>query len=360
MQTDAYWVWLSCVPEITPKLYYQILSAYRSPERFFAALEGGEAMPGFLPEKARCALRAACSRPRVAEAARELKLRGIRAVTRLDSEYPAALCDLEYPPPTLFVRGSLKGLDKTIGIVGTRHCTRKGAEAARRIAAEMGQAGYTVVSGMARGIDSAAHQGAIDAGTPTIAVLGCGADIVYPPENAEIYRAAIQNGAVVSELPPGTQPLAANFPVRNRIIAALSRGLLVAESARPGGTAITVSMALGLGRDVFAMPGAPYAESAALPNLLIKKGAASVTCARDILEYWGEAGTDAETGGLGGDALQLDFLQRQVYELLRQGDMSAESLSEQTGASPGEMSVSLTMMELSGLIKRVPGGKYGV
>lgn len=360
MQENAYWVWLSCIPEITPKLYYQILSAYRSPERFFAALEGGGPMPEFLPERAQSALRAACSRPRVAEAARGLELRGIRAVTRLDEEYPAALEDIEYPPPTLFVRGSLKGLDKAIGIVGTRRCTRRGAEAARRIAAELGQAGYAVVSGMARGIDTAAHQGAIDAGAPTVAVLGCGADVIYPPENAAIYHAAIRSGAVVSELPPGTQPLAANFPVRNRIIAALSRGLLVVESALTGGTAISASMAVGLGRDMFAVPGAPYIESAALPNLLIRKGAVSVTCARDILEYWGEAGPDAERGRFGEAALQLDFLQRRIYDLLLQGDQSAESLSEQTGASPGEMSVALTMMELSGLIKRVPGGKYGV
>jgi DNA processing protein len=360
MQNHAYWVWLSSISEVTPKLYYQILREYGAPERFFAALEGGGALPDFLPEKAKSALRAACSRPRAAEAAHELELRGIRAVTRLDDEYPAALCALEYPPPVLFVRGSLAGFDKTIGIVGTRHCTRRGAEAARCIAAELGQAGYTVVSGMARGIDSAAHQGAIDADAPTVAVLGCGADVIYPPENAKIYHAAIENGAVISELPPGTQPLAGNFPVRNRIIAALSRGLLVVESALKGGTAITASMAVGLGRDIFALPGAPYIEHSALPNLLIGKGAFSVACGRDILEFWGEAGEARGTAREGAAVMQLDFLQRQIYELLLQGDQSAESLSEQTGASPGEISVALTMMELSGLIRRVPGGKFGV
>lgn len=360
MQPNAYWVWLSCIPEVTPKYYYQILRAYRSPERFFAALESGGEMPDFLPEKARAALRAAASRQRVAEAAYDMETRCIRAVTRLDEEYPEALADIEHPPPVLFVRGSLAGLNRTIGIVGTRHCTRKGAEAAKRIAAELGQAGYTIVSGMARGIDSAAHQGAIEAGTPTIAVLGCGADVIYPPENAGVYHAAIQNGAVVSELPPGFQPLAGNFPVRNRIIAALSRGLLVVESALQGGTAITASMAMGLGRDIFALPGAPYNENAALPNLLNQKGAVSVTCARDILEYWGEAKAGAKTEREGAQALQLDFLQRQIYGLLRQFDMGAENLSEQTEASPGEISVALTMMELSGIIKRVPGGKYGL
>jgi len=164
---------------------------------------------------------------------------------------------------------------------------------------------------------------------------------------------------VISELPPGTQPLAANFPVRNRIIAALSRGLLVVESALQGGTAISASMAMGLNRDIFAMPGPPYNENAALPNLLIRKGAVPVTCARDILEYWGEAQPAAQAEQTGAP-LQLDFLQQQVYTLLKQTDQSAEMLSEQTNASPGDMSVALTMMELSGLIKRVPGGKYGV
>ncbi len=361
MQPNAYWVWLSSIPEITPKLYYQLLREYGSPKRFFAALEGGGETPGFLPEKARAALCAAASERRVAEVVHDMESRGIRAVSRLDAEYPASLEILEYPPPVLFVRGSLAGLKKTIGIVGTRHCTRKGAETARRIAAELGEAGYTVVSGLARGIDAAAHQGAVDAGAPTVAVLGCGADVIYPPENALLYHAAINGGAVVSELPPGTQPLSGNFPVRNRIIAALSRGLLVVESGLKGGTAITASMAIGLGKDIFAVPGAPYLEGAALPNRLIQKGAVPVTCARDILEAWGEAGS-VQTAAASADAsaLQLDFLQQQIYALLRQADQSAEMLSEQTAASPGEISVALTMMELSGLIKRVPGGKYGV
>lgn len=360
MQSHSYWAWLSSIPEVTPKLYYQILRAFGEPERFFDAVESGTAIPDFLPERAMKAVRAACSRQRIAEVTHDLETKGIRAVTRLDDEYPAMLEVLEYPPPVLFVCGSLAGLDKTIGIVGTRHCTRKGAETARRIAAELGEAGYTVVSGMARGIDSAAHLGAIDVGTSTIAVLGCGADIIYPPENANIYHAAIQNGAVISELPPGFQPLAANFPLRNRIITALSRGLLVVESALKGGTAISASMAIGMGRDIFAMPGAPYLENSALPNLLIQKGAVPVTCTQDILEYWGEARTAVKSERKDAALLQLDFMQRQIYELLQQGDMGMESLAEQVSAVPGEMSVALTMMELSGLIKRVPGGKYGV
>ena len=184
MQSDAYWVWLSCIPEVTPKLYYQILREYGSPRRFFEAMARDVSVPAFLPERARGAVHAALSPMRVGEAAGALGLRGIRAVTRLDAEYPAALETLEYPPPTLFVRGSLEGLQRAVGIVGTRRCTRRGAETARRIAAELGEAGYTVVSGLARGIDAAAHQGAVDAGAPTVAVLGCGVDVIYPPENA--------------------------------------------------------------------------------------------------------------------------------------------------------------------------------
>ena len=360
MQSNSYWVWLSSIPEVTPKLYYQILRTFGSPEGFFDVVESTVVMPDFLSERTIKAVRAACSLQRAAEVMHDLDAKGIRAVTRLDNEYPAMLEILEYPPPVLFVRGSLTCLQKTIGIVGTRHCTRKGAEAARRIASELGEAGYTVVSGLARGIDSAAHLGAIDASAPTIAILGCGADVIYPPENAHIYHAVIENGAVVSELPPGAQPLAGNFPVRNRIIAALSRGLLVVESALGGGTAISASMAIGMGRDIFALPGAPYVENAALPNLLIQKGAIPVTCAHDILEYWGEAGAAAKPVRGNDAALQLDFLQRQIYERLQQGDMGVESLAEQIAATPGEMSVALTMMELSGLIKRVAGGKYGV
>jgi DNA processing protein len=265
----------------------------------------------------------------------------------------------------LFIKGSFEGIFNAnskldcVSIVGTRQCTRKGAELTQAIAKELAAAGVTVVSGMARGIDSNAHTGALDGGGKTIAVLGCGADVIYPPESGDIYYRTIESGAVVSELPAGTKPYLTNFPARNRIIAGLSRGTLIVESDIKGGTVITASMATAMGRDVFAVPGAPYMRTAALPDMLIEKGAYPVKNAADILKFYGCAGE--ESGTLPNfEQIQLDFLQRQIYNLLLQGDASVENMASCIQYPQSEINSALTMMELGGLIKRLPGGKYGI
>jgi DNA processing protein len=212
---------------------------------------------------------------------------------------------------------------------------------------------------MARGIDTAAHTGALDAKGKTIAVLGCGADVIYPPESGEIYYSAIENGAVISELPAGSQPLAENFPVRTRIIAGMSRGTLIVESEEQGGTAITASMVASYGRDVFAVPGAPYFKMAALSNMLIRQGAIPVESAADILKFYGYI-PDKKKSPEGIEQIQLDFLQRQIYNLLLQGDLSVESIAKSIEYPQSEINASLTLMEISGIIKRAPGGKYGI
>ena len=216
---------------------------------------------------------------------------------------------------------------------------------------------------MARGIDTAVHLGAKEAGAKTIAVLGCGVDRIYPPESEEIYHYAIENGAVISELVHGTEPLAANFPARNRIIVGLSKGTLIVESEKQGGTAISASMAISYARDVFAVPGSPYLKTAELSNMLIKQGALPVVNGADILEFYGyidKKFTNKVTHSDQNQEMQLDFLQRQIYNLLMQGDMGIESIASSIEYSQSEINTTLTIMELSGLIKRLPGGKYGV
>jgi DNA processing protein len=215
----------------------------------------------------------------------------------------------------------------------------------------------TVVSGLARGIDTAAHLGALDAGAATVAVLGCGVDVIYPPENDELHHRISQSGAVISELPLGTQPYLGHFPVRNRIIAGLSRGLLVVESELKGGTAITASLAVKYGRDMFAVPGPPYMSMGELPHKLIASGAVPVASAVDIRRFYGE---DMQSGEEQEAKPVLDLTQARIYELLRREDMSAEGLAALSGLEPGELSIAITMMELSGVIRRLPGGKYGV
>jgi DNA processing protein len=374
-EQEKYWIWMASMPVIGPKAFYYILKEFGDAGTFFDAVKTGSALENISADAARTA-RAYCSEQRVAEIVSELAAKGITAITRLSGEYPERLAGLQFPPPVLLVKGALSGVLDTkkpldaISIVGTRRCTRKGFELARRIAKELAEAGVAVVSGMARGIDTAAHSGALEAGGKTIAVLGCGVDVIYPPESDDIYYKTVENGAVISELPPGTQPLAANFPVRNRIIAGLSKGTLVVESELEGGTAITASMAVALGRDVFGVPGPPYLNTASLSNLLIKQGACIACSAGDILEFYGLVGkkapaadTETPTGhgwGVNAKHIQLDFLQRQIYNLLLQGDTSVESIALSIKYPQSEINSALTLMELGGLIKRLPGGKYGI
>ena len=358
-EQEKYWIWLKSVKEVTPKLFYYIMREFLDAERFFDAVNKNSSALSVVPEKALASLKAVCSRQYIVELICEMRLKNIHTVTRLSEDYPQQLAKIPYPPPVLYVKGSLAGIEREISIVGTRWCTRQGAELSRTMAKELGTAGMAIVSGMARGIDSAAHRGAIDAGAKTIAVLGCGTDVIYPPESEDIYHQAIENGAVVSELAAGTEPLAANFPARNRIIAGFSRGTVVVESGLKGGTAITASLAVSYIRDLFAVPGSPYQSTAALSDLLIKKGAVPVENAADILDYYGYPGRRNTPEGQN-EEIQLDFLQRQLYNLLLQGDIGVENIAAQIEYPQSEINIALTMMELSGLIKRLPGGKYGI
>ena len=286
-----------------------------------------------------------------------LEEKGISALTRLDEQYPKLLASIKFPPPVLFVKGDLSGLGEMISIVGTRRPTRHAKTLTEKIAQELGEAGMTVVSGMAYGIDTCAHAGALKAQAETVAVLGCGVDIVYPKSNEHLYEQIVKSGAVISELLPGTQPLPTYFPARNRIVTGLSQGTLIVESEMKGGTAISAKMAISQSRDVFAVPGmSPMSE---LPNSLIKQGAVPVTSAQDILEFYGRNAKNNVTSDEQSQ-IQLDFLQRRIYNLLLKGDLNVEKIAELAQSPLSEISSALTMMELSGIIKRLPGGRYGI
>lgn len=347
---------MACLPGMGAKTFYQILKNFGSAADFFDAADKNSTLLDSLQPELAAAARAACSKSRVAEILCELAEKNVSAVTRLCDDYPSSLVRIPWPPAVLFIKGRLCDTHRAIGIVGTRRCTRRGYELTRKIASQLAM---PVVSGLARGIDTAAHIGTIEAGQPTIAVLGCGPDVVYPPENTEVYQSIVENnGAVISELPPGALPLSANFPVRNRIIAGLTRGLLVVESEETGGTAITVSLSIGLGCDIFAVPGPPYIENSALPNMIIANGAIPVCDAADIIRHYGEAGKKSKKDGV---LLQpLDMLQSRIIELLKNEDQSAQTIADITGLPADEISVALTMLELSGTVRRVAGGKYGV
>jgi DNA processing protein len=213
--------------------------------------------------------------------------RGIDLVTTADAGYPPRLRKIFDPPAVLYFRGRLPADDKLVAVVGARRASAYGKNAAALLAQELAEAGFGVVSGAARGIDSAAHEGALTAKGYTIAVLGCGVDVVYPPENGRLLERIAESGAVVSEYWPGTAPQAQFFPVRNRIISGLSLGVTVVEAAEKSGSLITADLALEQGRDVFAVPGSIFAAGSKGTHRLLKQGAKLVESAGDILEEYG-------------------------------------------------------------------------
>ena len=356
------WIRLACINGIGPGTFYRILAQFPDLEYFFTDTKANlKKLEKVIRPAAVQILRQNTSIEQFNDFMFELDKKNIQAVTLLNSDYPMYLKEIKIPPPVLYVKGTLKNIsDRTLGIVGTRHCTRRGYELAGDVAKELAQNNVAVISGMARGIDTAAHNGALAANGVTVAVLGCGVDIIYPKENEKIYYEIMQKGAVISEYLPGIEPFPANFPARNRIISGISKGVYVVESSNKGGACITVGYAVAQGRDVFASAGSAFSPVSEFTNALCESGCPMVCSAQVILsEYgWGKAGKNDNLFGF--NNIQLDFLEQQIYNLLLTGDMTAEELSESLEIPQSGLNITVTMMELNGLIKRLPGLLYTV
>ena len=286
---------------------------------------------------------------------------GVAALTLKEAGYPARLRPVPDAPELLYVRGQLSERP-AVAIVGSRHDTRYGRDMAFRLARDLAAAGVTVVSGLARGIDTAAHRGALAAKGRTVAVLGCGLDQVYPPDNRDLAQEIVRTGgALVSEFPLGASPLPYHFPRRNRIISGLADALLLIEAALRSGTQSTVNHALEQGRTVFALPGNVDAPGSELPIKLLKEGAELCACASDILcrlpgvapSNNGEASpcSPAEAEQASGDPV--------VRALLRE-EKTFEELLAETGLAPGDLSARLSLLELDEVIEKRAGRAYAL
>ncbi|MGB9919450.1 MAG: DNA-processing protein DprA [Moorellales bacterium] len=283
---------------------------------------------------------------------------GVRFWTWEDPEYPPQLREIGDPPLVLYVCGQdLPPQTPLVAVVGTRRATAYGRQVARKLARELAEAGIGVVSGLALGVDSMAHLGALEAGGFTVGVLGCGPDVVYPPENARLYEAVASRGVLVTEYPLGTQPRPWHFPARNRIISGLTLGVVVVEAGSRSGALITADLALEQGREVFAVPGpvtSPYSQGC---NELIKQGAKLVQTVADILEEYGletgpaVASKNSGLRGLGGP-------EKRVLRLLRGGPVQFEELAEVSGYNTTELAQILTFLEVRGLVQALPGKQY--
>jgi len=279
-----------------------------------------------------------------------------------DRRYPLNLKNIHRAPPVIYVKGKLPDTSFLhIAVVGTRKATIYGKQVARKISFDLASQSTVIVSGLARGIDSSAHSGALEAGGKTIAVLGCGIDIVYPRENKRLFDKICEEGAVITEFPLGTPPAKQNFPARNRIISGLSSGVLVVESPRKGGALITADFALEQGRDVFAVPGSILSKTGEGSNNLIKEGAKLVESAEDILEEYRNFEDDRYSSSFNKfdrDLGSISPAMKQIIDLLLGGPMLIEELCHYTGKSAAQLNVLVTQLELMGLVVRGEGKVY--
>ncbi len=294
---------------------------------------------------------------------RRLDALGAQALFYGGADYPAPLLSIVHPPDVLFVRGEMPPPGTpAIAIVGSRSSTRYGSTQARRIARGLAEKGVVIVSGLARGVDAAAHLGALDAHGRTVAVLGCGLGQLYPPENKDLAaRILAEGGAIVSELAPDTPPLPFHFPVRNRIIAGLSDAVLLIEARLKSGTHSTINYAMSQGKEVFALPGNVDAPGSELPLMLLREGAGLCACAEDILIAmdW-EGKPPAQTSLLleDGDADEPEA--DSILRALALEEKTLEELIQETGLSAGDLGTRLTMLEISGKIERRAGRAYAL
>lgn len=302
----------------------------------------------------------------------------ITLMTWADHDYPEPLCHIHDAPVVLYIRGDRALLQRPqIGIVGSRNASRSGLDHARDFAAVLSERGYLVTSGLALGVDGAAHLGALDAGYPTVAVIGTGVDVVYPRQHAKLTQRVIESGVLVSDLPPGAPPRAAHFPQRNRIISGLSRGVLVVEASLKSGSLITARLALEQGRDVFAIPGSVHNPLARGCHDLIRQGAALVESVADIEEALGAWQTlpvtaprkprvsspaSADTPASADPdlapslALQLDDREIAVLAALGYDSQSTDDLCLATGLPADQLMQALLLLEMQGLVDAAPGG----
>jgi DNA processing protein len=276
-------------------------------------------------------------------------------ITLLDDDYPLLLKEIADPPLALHFRGERALLARmSVALVGSRRASPYGVNAAQHLARQLVSAGVVIVSGMARGIDAAAHYAALESGGTTIAVLGTGIDVVYPRSNLRLYRRIAEKGLILSELPPGTPPRPENFPIRNRLISGISHGTVIVEATRRSGSLITARMAAEQNREVFAVPGSIFSAGSEGPHRLAQYGAKLVHDANDVLE---ELPGDLRLAQMK-EAEPDEPLREVLAALTREEGAHVDALAQQLGRTTGAVAESLLQLELGGWIRALPGARY--
>ena len=359
---------LACVPGIGSRTRRLLLERFGSPDGVFAASPAEIASVGRLGKSFAAAIHAPTDTPTADDVIDLCRKRAIDIIVEGRAGYPAMLARIDDPPPLLFVRGSLLPHDSlAVAVVGARHATPYGLKVAEQLGGSLARAGYTVVSGLARGIDAAAHRGAIKAGGRTVAVLGSGVLNVYPPEHADLAREVIDAGAMISELPPLANPQPGTFPQRNRIVSGMSLGVVVVQASERSGALITARLAGEQGREVFAVPGDIDCRMSRGCHRLIRDGAKLVESVDDILEEFGTLfeTTIADDGRAVSNPaeLQLGDIERQVLDACdgltvdRLKSVNIDDVMAASGLAASQVLATIGVLEMRRLIRRLPGNR---
>lgn len=376
---DLYWIWFHRTPGIGPRKVCRLVKDFGSPDKVWKCTEAElKQIEGLTSSDCQALIREK-NLDRLWEWAHVLGKRGIYVITRASRYYPPLLNFIFDPPLVLFVRGNPSALcSDAIAVIGSRKCTDYGASAARDCASYLADRGYVVVSGMARGIDSWGHEGALRVGGTTVAVLGCGVDRCYPPENRRLMEAIEAGGAVISELDPSAEALARHFPLRNRIISGMCRGVVIVEAARKSGSLITADQALEQGREVFVVPGSIFSPNSQGGHGLVQQGAVLLTSWKDICDICprtlginpartpgtGVRKRKADTkyegsfrcGGWDDPELEADAAR--VLSLIAPEGADQETLCREGNLAPSRFQQIITALELRGLILRMPDQRF--
>lgn len=379
-----YWIWLSSIPGVGVAKFNKLVNKFGSPKEVWNEVRHKNPKISDINPKILQNMQDKIYIEKLDEYFEKIKNYDINVITVKSDMYPKNLKNIYDPPPILYLRGKIgTGDENSIAIVGSRRATPYGLKVTEHLAKELAALGVTIISGMARGIDSCAHKGAIAGAGRTIAVLGCGVDIVYPRENVQLMNNIISQGAVISEYPPGAEPQKLNFPARNRIISGLAKGVIVVEAGEKSGTLITVDFALEQGREVFVVPGNINSSESQGTNRLIKEGAKPVTCIDDILEEIDlgiRGGRDGSYRSFGpapnflntiqdtwesiekaeGPFKDIDLNERNILKCVVYGQKHIDDIALESGIDIGTTSFLLTMLEVKGFIKQHPGMIYSL
>jgi DNA processing protein len=357
------WIILNMIPGVGSSTFRRLIKFFGSPSAVLnTSLKELAMVRGLTPSVCQSIIDHRAS-IEVDEELRLIEKHNCNIITIEDQTYPSALKAIHDPPPLLYIKGELTEADSnSIAIVGTRNASPYGKMASEKLSNQLASRGITVVSGLAHGIDTYAHNGALSAGGRTIAVMGNGLDIIYPSENAKLFDAIVNSGAVISELSMGTQPRRGMFPQRNRLISGISLGTLVVEASRQSGALITADLALEQGREVFAIPGPIYSEESKGTNWLIKQGAKLVDSVEDILEELPSHSFQQTDDNIKNeDAIvesQLPQDEGTIWKVIGSSPIHIDDISRQSGLPIFKVCSILVMLELKGLVQQLSGKMF--